>query len=222
MNRSYKVIVGPQSTIIISTEKGDIHLQPNTVLNIRNRNGTTLWEVRSKEGTLYTMATESVLQNWIFNSKAITYIDKEEFKVLLEEMKMTKFALMPNRDLSKAFKRRAFRDEYTGDELELEAEYPQGTRFAPLEGQLLYISWPQSRWGDDEDSWGSDLGAFKDAYAVELSDELLEACSSMLPEQGFYLEVVELDDRYRFFVKYSQILGNRWLFENFKGEPWDN
>ena len=221
MNSYYDLVVSPNTTLIITEDVKNKSLSPGTPLRIRNKYGTVYWDVLGENGEKHATVTDHILRNWLLRSKTITCVNAGDATRLLNEVRFSKFSLLPNRDLKKAFVRFATKEEYTEHNKALFERYPDGVRYAPLEEQLLYISWPQSRWGD-EDTWGTDLGDFKTAYAVELSKELRETCNRMTPNQGFYLGVVELDDRYRFFVKYDHIIGNKWLFENFKNTKWEN
>ena len=209
-------------------------LKKDSEVIVSNHKGTIYWDVISEDGEP-TQVTGGELREVFIRYRSSVMKNKGEGEDFFLYLKHCKFRMLPNQQLSNVFKamhtkeeRKSFnqnsidvlQDFVDVNEKPIEEQY---LKDVPIEGQSLYISWPQARWGTEEEeaAWGKDLGALKDTYAVTLTDAAIEATGILLSDHTFYLNVVELDDRYRFFIHYDQIIGQRWLFENFKGEAWD-
>ncbi len=139
---------------------------------------------------------------------------------LLFDIDFHGFPMEPNQNLEEAFEYMYSKARYQLYLAECGIGRPELVKGLTLLEMPLHISWPISKYGDDEANWGKDLGYLRESYAVRLSKNTIDQMRSPLDNQVLYLEIVELDDRYRFYVKYEQLLGSIPLFENFKGEKW--
>lgn len=205
-----------------------------SVLRLENFRGSQFWDMTAG-GSKSLELKEYEMQKEILHSGKVKLVDKSQGKDILSAIDWKKFSMKPNRNINGAFKK-VFKTDREHKKymarIEDTLKFHYGLEHSvdlsgitlkdvPLEHQALFVSWSRtSRW-EDEANWGKDLGAFKDCYSVILSDEMLGAIGTTLTGHTYHLEVVELDDRYRFILNYNEIIGNRWLFENFKGEPWN-
>jgi hypothetical protein len=205
-----------------------------SIIKLQNYRGTQYWDISSSDNSSLQLK-EYEMQKEVIHSGKVRLVEKYDPKEVLSLIDWKKFVLKPNRHLRGMF-RRVFKNAKEHKDYMLAVQetlkFHSGLECGvnapdipikniPLRHQALFISWSRTKRWEEDPNWGSDLGEFKDYYSVLLSDEVLAAIGTVLTGNTFYLEVVELDDRYRFILNYSEIIGNRWLFENYKGEPWN-
>jgi len=203
----------------------DTKVSKGDIISIQNQRFTKFWDVYLANGRHIEVKEHYLWKNFLV-PEDITFCDEvNEFEMFKLELDMQKFFNKPNIDLSSAFTKLLSKKEYNDYVWDQKTQSSNTSTddfnlsLVPIEEQAMWVNWPTDSYFDP--NWGKDLGEFKNCHAVIISERMLETLGMLLAEHTFYLEVVELEDRYRFFLKYNSILGSKWMFENYKGEKWN-
>ena len=141
------------------------------------------------------------------------------FEELLEHITRQCFALTPNKDPHNIFSTCLSPKEHAGYLKKVIHKY--GKLYdVPLEEYPMSVTWDLH---EDSDAWKSHFSErFRTASSVVLGREpTIFVPLGMIGGNGYNLEIKETDKSFNFYVKYDQILGSRWLVQNFKNESWE-